>query len=197
VIDSPLPSSNHTKGPFLLGHTLTALATSFHATNNRDAMSLEDKDNDSEPPDQSDSDAEVLASENSSHHREDQMIVDSASMFHMMNKSHDSMTDIVVSRKQAVFGNDMRLPISMEASLGELKNIQLCKGMSKQLLSVPQLAVVNGMVSIFTETGCYTMRPGFNLDIKAKDIAIFSPLVDGLYVTALSDLFSGMGMQEK
>jgi hypothetical protein len=127
---------------------------------------------------------------------QEQLIMDSGSMYHMMNKSHQSMTEITTSHKQAVFGNDQRLPITLEADLGQLKRIQLCKGMSKQLLSVSQLSTANGMVSIFTETGCYTMKPSFKLKMSSDEIAFFSPLTDGLYTTSLGDLFTGMGMHQ-
>jgi hypothetical protein len=123
-----------------------------------------------------------------------ELFMDSGSAYHMMHTAHPLMTDMVTSTKHAVFGNDMHLPIAMEASLGELSRIQLCKGMSKQLLSVPQLCVVNGMTSIFTEAGCYTMKRGFKIRMDSDDIAFFSPLQNGLYVTSLSDLFIGMGM---
>jgi hypothetical protein len=38
------------------------------------------------------------------------------------------------------------------------------------------------------------MKRGFKIRMDSDDIAFFSPLQNGLYVTSLSDLFIGMGM---
>ncbi len=41
------------------------------------------------------------------------------------------------------------------------------------------------------------MKPGFKFDMANEDVLFFSPLKDGLYVTFLTDLFLGLGMDAK
>lgn len=185
IIDRPSSYHSDLSMPRDSAYPLTPRSsTIFTSTHSSDFLDLLSSDYDKDLP----------VNQATSQQQTQELFMDSGSAFHMMHTAHPSMTDMVTSTKHAVFGNDMHLPIAMEASLGELSRIQLCKGMSKQLLSVPQLCVVNGMISIFTEAGCYTMKRGFQIRMDADDIAFFSPLQNGLYVTSLSDLFIGMGM---
>ena len=125
--------------------------------------------------------------------KETDLIIDSGAMMHMMHTRHPAMTSVTKAHRSALFGNDQRLRIEQEADLGDLKQVQICSGMSKQLVSVGQLATTNGMITIFTETGCYVMRPEFQLEVPEGVVALFAPLVDGLYRVELNDLADGLG----
>lgn len=125
---------------------------------------------------------------------EDKIYIDSAAMLHMFKMLLEAMDNIKPSSKQAVFGNGSRLEIQQEADLGPLEKIQICKGLTKELMSVNQIAQVNGMYSIFTELGCYVMKPSFNLKLKETDIAFFAPLENGLYGITHKKLYEGLNM---
>jgi hypothetical protein len=125
--------------------------------------------------------------------KENDLIIDSGAMMHMMHSLHPAMTSVAVAHRSALFGNDQRLRIEKEANLGDLRQVQICSGMSKQLVSVGQLATTNGMITIFTETGCYLMRPEFRLEVPEGDVALFAPLINGLYRVELNDLADGLG----
>ena len=93
----------------------------------------------------------------------------------------------------AFFGNDEGLRIEKTADLGHLRQFQICSGMTKQLASVPQLAVVNAMCSLFTEETCYVLKPRAVFSFEKEDLAFEAPLIDGLYRVSLEALVKGTG----
>jgi hypothetical protein len=122
---------------------------------------------------------------------------DTGSQAHMMHHRHSERINVAASSNKAVFGNDLFLPIEETADLCNLLDVQLCTGMSKQLLAPQCLAVDSSQYSLCTEVGMYVLKPGAMVDFKRSDLAFFMPLVDGLYQAEESVVLSAMRLAEE
>ena len=107
--------------------------------------------------------------------------LDSGAERHMLQRVHPSMRNIQASTRRAIFGNGGSNEITHHGSLGQLRDVQVCPHLNRQLLSVGKLAIDNRQVSIFTSKGAYILKPNVCLDISSDDVSFFCPLVNGLY----------------
>jgi len=118
-------------------------------------------------------------------------IIDGGSMVHVFPSEPDNFKPgINRGARQLIFGNDKQLPIDGVGSVGSLRDVMICNGMSKGILSAVKLATDNNMVSISTSEGLLILKSGEAPILRPDQILYWVELKDGLYRAPTSSLLA-------
>jgi hypothetical protein len=91
------------------------------------------------------------------------------------------------------FGDNKKLPVQFTGSIGSLDNVQVVKGMPRNLVSASSLAQDNNLPILLTESCAFICTPGTKFALKKANILMEVPVVNGLYEVDTAELWTRLG----
>ena len=122
-------------------------------------------------------------------------IIDSGAEVIVFKAARPGITNIRETKKKIIYGNNHQSELTEVGSWGAIDEVAICRGISDNVVSTSKLADV-GHVTILTQESAYILRPGAELEIKAKDIVLRAPRSGGLYIGNLVELEAALGVGE-